>query len=81
VHEDVIEAMNGRMAALGKTMGLRRQVAEHLYATLKMWMGATPFLCEGLKKVRTEMSLSVLAYNRRRMISIRGVRGLREALA
>jgi transposase len=81
VHEDVIEAMNARMAALGNAMGLRRQVAEHPYGTLKMWMGATPFLCKGLKRVRTEMSLSVLAYNIRRMISILGVRGLRKALA
>ncbi|MFZ4072515.1 MAG: hypothetical protein ACOYJ6_20810, partial [Caulobacterales bacterium] len=57
----MIEAMNARMAALGNAMGLCRQVAEHPYGTLKMWMGATPFFCNGLKKVRTEMSLSVLA--------------------
>jgi hypothetical protein len=41
----------------------------------------TPFLCKSLKKVRTEMSFSVLAYNLRRMIAILGVEGLKAALA
>src|SRR5438045_4681853 len=36
--------------------------------TLKAWMGATHFLTRTLDKVRTEMSLHVLAYNLKRMI-------------
>ena len=38
--------------------------------TLKAWMGATHFLTRTLDKVRTEMSLHVLAYNLKRMITI-----------
>ena len=36
-------------------------------------MGATHFLTRTLDKVRTEMSLHVLAYNLKRMIAIMGV--------
>jgi hypothetical protein len=41
--------------------------------TLKAWMGSSHFLMKRLKNVRTEMSLHVLAYNLRRMMSIMGV--------
>jgi hypothetical protein len=36
-------------------------------------MGSTHFLIKTLEKVRTEMSLHVLAYNMKRMINILGV--------
>jgi len=39
-------------------------------------MGATHFLTRTLAKVRTEMSLHVLAYNIKRMITILGVEPL-----
>ena len=39
---------------------------EHPFGTLKAWMGATHFLTRTLDKVRTEMSLHVLAYNLKR---------------
>jgi hypothetical protein len=40
---------------------------EHPFGTLKAWMGATHFLTRTIDKVRTEMSLHVLAYNLKRM--------------
>jgi hypothetical protein len=43
-------------------------------------MGASHFLTRGLDRVRTEMSLHVLAYNMRRMLNIMGVKGLIEAI-
>jgi hypothetical protein len=49
-------------------------------AAIKAWMGATHFLTRGLKRVRIEMSLHVLAYNLKRIISILGVRPLLEAI-
>jgi hypothetical protein len=48
--------------------------------TLKAWMGATHFLTRTLDKVRTEMSLLVLAYNIKRMIRIFGVGPLMAAI-
>ena len=44
-------------------------------------MGSTHFLMKTLEKVRTEMSLHVLAYNLKRMIKILGVGPLLRALA
>ncbi len=47
---------------------------------MKAWMGATHFLMKGLKNVQTEMSLSVLAYNLKRMVAIMGVKPLIAAI-
>jgi hypothetical protein len=44
-------------------------------------MGATHFLTRTLGKVRTEMSLHVLAYNLKRMIAIFGVAPLMAAIS
>ncbi|WP_409513817.1 hypothetical protein [Methylobacterium sp. DB0501] len=43
-------------------------------------MGATHFLTQTLAKVRSEMSLQVLAYNMKRMIQIVGVGALIAAI-
>jgi len=43
-------------------------------------MGATHFRTRTLEKVRTEMSLHVLAYNLKRVISILGVQPLMAAM-
>ncbi|MEQ1868103.1 MAG: IS1182 family transposase [Micropepsaceae bacterium] len=80
-HEHVIEAMQKRMKEIGDPMGLRRQVVEHPFGTIKSWMGATHFLCKGFAAVSTEMALHVLAYNIRRVIAILGPSKLREAFA
>jgi hypothetical protein len=48
-------------------MTIRRQTVERPFGTLKAWMGSTHFLTKTLDKVRTEMSLQVLAYNMKRM--------------
>ena len=46
----------------------------------RLGMGATHFLTRTLDKVRTEMSLLVLAYNIKRMITILGVAPLMAAI-
>ena len=61
-------------------MGVRRQTVEHPFGTLKAWMGATHFLTRTLDKVRTETSLHVLAYTKKRMIAIFGVGPLMAAI-
>ena len=57
-------------------MTVRAQTVEHPFGTLKLWMGARHFLMKRLENVQTEMSLHVLAYNLKRMISIVGVPAL-----
>ena len=44
-------------------------------------MGSAHFLTRTLEKVKTEMSLQVLAYNMKRMINIFGVKPLMQAIA
>ena len=61
-------------------MDVRRQTVEHPFGTLKAWMAATHFLTRILDQVRTEMSLLVLAYNIKRMITILGVGPLLAAI-
>jgi hypothetical protein len=43
-------------------------------------MGATHFKTRTLEKIRTEMSLHVLAYNLKRVIAIVGAQPLMEAM-
>jgi transposase len=79
-HEGMVEAMTAHMEAID-AMAIRRETVEHPFSTIKAWMGATHFLCKGLKAVRTEMSLNVLAYNLKRLMATLGIGRLREALA
>lgn len=81
VHEGVLDKMQARLDRMPDAMIVRRQTVEHPFGTLKAWMGATHFLTRTLDKVRTEMSLQVLAYNIKRMISLFGVRKLIQAIA
>ena len=73
-------AMQDRLDRMPEAMGVRRQTVEHPFGTLKAWMGATHFLTRTLDKVRTEMSLHVLAYNLKRMITIFGAGPLMAAI-
>src|SRR3982075_179037 len=79
-NEGVLDRMQDRLDRMPEAMGVRRQTVEHPFATLKAWMGATHFLTRTLDKVRTEMSLHVLAYNLKRMIRIFGVGPLMAAI-
>jgi transposase len=72
-HEAVLEAMQARLEKMPEAARIRRQTAEHVFGTLKSWMGATHFLMKRLPNVQTEMSLHVLAYNLKRAMQIFGV--------
>ena len=79
-HEAVLEAMQRQLDAMPDAMAVRRATVEHVFGTLKAWMGSTPFLTKGLKGVRTEMSLAILAYNMKRMIRLFGATWLIQAI-
>jgi transposase len=80
-HDDVLDAMQRRLERMPKAMTIRRRTAEHPFGTIKAWMGATHFLTRTLPKVKTEMSLQVLAYNLKRMMALFGVGPLIVAMA
>lgn len=79
-YSQVIDAMKARLKAHPEKMALRAQLAEHPFGTLKRTMGHGYFLSKGLENVSTEMSLSVLTYNLKRMLNIVGSKGLIEAV-
>ena len=80
IHEAEIDLMQAKLDATPETTVIRKQTVEHPFGTIKMWMGATHFLMTRKKNVSTEMSLHVLAYNLKRMMTIMGTTGLMEAI-
>lgn len=79
-HEAVLDAMQARLDRRPDMMRIRRQTVEHPFGTIKHWMGATHFLTKTLGRVRTEMSLHVLAYNLKRVMRILGIEELMRVL-
>ena len=79
-HENVLDMVQQRLDGAPEAARLRRQTVEHVFGTLKNWMGSAHFLTKTLPRVRTEMSLQVLAYNLKRAIKILGTRQLIAAM-
>lgn len=72
LHEDALNRMNER--ATPDMMRKRRCAAEHPFGTIKRMTAGGRFLTRNLKATRTEMALSVLAYNMLRAINIGAAR-------
>jgi len=79
--EDVLEEMELRVKEQPEKTRMRKALAEHPFGTLKYHWHHGNFLMRKLPNVRTEMSLSILAYNLKRAINVLGVKTLLEALA
>src|SRR5579862_9423033 len=67
--EDALNRMNAR--ADPTLMTMRRCAAEHPFGTIKRMTAGGRFLTRNLKGTRTEMALSVLAYNLLRAINLK----------
>lgn len=81
VDEEVLERVATRVRAGPEKLRLRKALAEHPFGTIKRVMGHGYFLMRGKRKVGTEMSLTVMAYNLKRAINIVGVKTMIETLA
>jgi transposase len=79
-HEDVLEATQRRLDRMPDAMAVRRRTVEHVFGTFKAWFGHTHFLTRRLPNVSAEMSLSVLAYNLRRVLAILGFKRMMKAM-
>jgi len=79
-HEEILESMQTRLDHRPDSMRIRRQTVERPFGTIKLWMGSAHFLTRTLKRVSTEMSLHVLAYNLKRVSKILGTGALMEAM-
>ena len=79
-HEDVLDKMQQRLDRNPQAMKIRRRTVEHVFGTLKHWMGSTHFLMKTLDHVPTEMSLHVLAYNLKRVMTLLGITKTQKAM-
>ncbi len=79
-HEAVLDAMQERLDRDPEKMRGRRQTVEHPFGTIKNWMGSTHFVTRTIERVRTEMSLHVLAYNLKRVMKLLGIGATIEAM-
>ena len=76
----MLERMQQRVNYLPMASQWRRETVEHVFGTLKSWMGPAHFLTKRLRNVQTEFSLQVLAYNMKRAMQILGVPALLRAM-
>ena len=72
--------MQDRLDRMPEAMRVRRQTVEHVFGTIKDWMGRSHFRMRRLPNVATEMSLHVLAYNLKRAIALLGASDLIAAM-
>lgn len=68
--EHLMEEMAARLKEKPWMMKKRKALVEHPFGTMKRAMNAGYFLCKGLAAVRAEFSLTVLAYNLKRVLNI-----------
>ena len=81
VDEALLDEMARRVRAEPEKVKRRKGIVEHPFGTIKHSMNQGYFLTRGLDNVRSEMSLTILAYNIKRMINILGVQKMTRALA
>jgi hypothetical protein len=81
VDEHLLEDMEVRLRREHAVVARRKALAEHPFGTMKRGMDQGYFLLKGLRKVRGEFSLTVLAYNLKRVLNLVSVPRLLEALA
>jgi hypothetical protein len=79
--EEVQEKMAERVRKNPQLMRRRKALIEHCFGTIKCSFGYDYFLCRGKEKVTTEINLTVLAYNLKRVCNLLGVQNLITALS
>ena len=80
VDEHLLEDMERRVRAEPEKVKQRKSIVEHPFGTIKRSMDQGYFLTRRLCNVRTEVSLSMLAYNIKRAVRPKGVQELVAAL-
>jgi transposase len=70
VDEHLLEELEQRVRSRPEVMKRRKELVEHPFGTMKRGWDHGYFLMRGLEKVRTEFSLTVLAYNLRRVLNL-----------
>ncbi|MGD8815465.1 MAG: IS1182 family transposase [Anaerolineales bacterium] len=81
IDEDLLDEMERRVRGSPQKMKHRKRLAEHPFGTIKRAWNQGYFLTKGLQNVGAEMSLTILAYNIKRVVKVLGVPRMVEALA
>ena len=79
--EHLLEEIERRLRRERARFAQRKALAEHPFGTMRARMNQGYFLLKGLAKVHGEFSLTVLAYNLKRVLNLVGVPRLLDALA
>jgi hypothetical protein len=79
-YEGAKQAMHQRAMADPVWMKRRGALAEHPFGTMKWAMGCPRFLVRGLSKAKSELALTVLGFNLKRVLNILGAPALLHAL-
>jgi len=70
--EEWVEEYKKRIrSTFSKTMSaLRKEASEHVFGTIKYWMGKIPLLLRGRRKVQIEVDLYTTSYNFKRLLNL-----------
>jgi len=80
IYEDDMDKNDIEVAARKSEYKRRQAIVEHPFGTIKRQWGYNHTLLKGLKKVKGEFSIIMLCYNLKRVMSILGTKGIKEAL-
>jgi len=80
IHEEVIEEMAVRVVENPDKIKARACMSEHPFGTIKQSMNQGYFLTRGLEGVKGEFSITMLAYNIKRVLNILGIEMMLKAM-
>jgi hypothetical protein len=79
-YQDAIDRNKEEVTARKEEYRRRQAIVEHPFGTIKRQWGYNYTLLKTIPKVQTEFSIIFLCYNLRRVMSILGIEGIKEAL-
>jgi len=80
IYQEALEENKKRVDANPEYYRLRQQITEHQFGTLKRQWGFTYTLMKGKENVLAEVNILMICYNLRRLISIFGIKELKNRL-
>jgi len=80
-YQDFLDIVDSRTAANKEKYKKRQLIIEHVFGTIKRVMNGGYFLTRKIPSVRTEASLTFLAYNFKRVLNILGVKEIMRKLS
>ena len=80
IYQEALEENQKRVEENPEYYRLRQQITEHQFGTLKRQWGFTHTLMKGKQNVLSEVNLIMICYNLKRLVSIVGLKVLKDRL-